>query len=128
MCIMCNSAFADAFRSYTFLSRRQILRSAAAATAGAFICEAVPSAPALAQEGSLQDVVSQLDRKTLPRVTVFRAMEIITLDPDRPSATAVAVLGDRILAVGSVDDLRTAASGQPYEIDDTFADKVITPA
>jgi predicted amidohydrolase YtcJ len=127
MCIMCNPAFADAFRSYTFPSRRQILRSAAAATAGAFICEVAPSAPALAQEGSLQDVASQFDRKTLPRVTIFRAKEIITLDPDRPSATAVAVLGDRILAVGSVDDLKAAAGGQPYMIDDTFADKVITP-
>jgi hypothetical protein len=127
MCIMCNPAFADAFRSYTFPSRRQILKSAAAATAGAFICDVVPSAPALAQEGSLQDVASQFDRKTLPRVTIFRAKEIITLDPDRPSATAVAVLGDRILAVGSVDDLKAAAGGQPYVIDDTFADKVITP-
>lgn len=127
MCIICNPAFADAFRSCTFPSRRRILRSAAAATAGALICEAAPSAPALAQEGSLQDIASLFDRKTLPRVTIFRAKEIITLDPDRPSARAVAVLGDRILAVGSVDDLKAAADGQPYVIDDTFAEKVITP-
>jgi hypothetical protein len=124
---MCNPAFAEAFRSYSLPSRRQILRSAAAVTAGAFVCEAASSAPAQAQEGSLQDVASRLDRTTLPRVTIFRAKEIVTLDPDKPSATAVAVLGDRILAVGSVDELKAAAGGQPFVIDETFADKVITP-
>lgn len=127
MCIMCNSAFAEAFRSSAFPSRRQILRSAAAATAGAFICEATPSTPALAREGSLQDMASQFDRKALPRVTIFRAKEIITLDPDKPSATAIAVLGDRILAVGAVEELKAAAGSQPYAVDETFADKVITP-
>ena len=66
MCIMCNPAFADAFRSCKFPPRRQILRSAAAATDGAFICEAAPSAPALAQQGSLQDVASQFYWKQLP--------------------------------------------------------------
>ena len=65
--------------------------------------------------------------KKLPGVTIFRAKEIVTLDPDKPSATAVAVLGDRILAVGSVDELKSAAAGQPYVVDETFADKVITP-
>lgn len=102
MCLMCNPAFAQAFRTYAFPSRRQILRSAGAATAGAFVCEAASLSLAVAREGSLQDVASQFDRKALARVTIFRAKEIITLDPDRPSATAVAVLGDRILAVGSV--------------------------
>lgn len=40
MCIVCNPAFAEALRKLTFPSRRQILKSAAATTAGAFICEA----------------------------------------------------------------------------------------
>jgi len=127
MCIMCNPAIAEAFRNYAFPSRRQILRSAAAATAGAFVCEAAAPGRALAQESSLQDVASRFDRKALPRVTIFLAKEIITLDPDKPSATAVAILGDRILAVGSVDELKLAAGGQPYVVDDTFSEKVITP-
>jgi len=127
MCIMCNPAFAEAFRSFTFPSRRQMLKSTAAATAGAFICEAAGPASALAQESSLQDVAGQFDRKKLPQVTIFRAKDIVTLDPDKPSATAVAVLGDRILAVGSVDELQAAAGGQPYVVDETFADKVIVP-
>lgn len=125
MCIMCDPAFAEAFRKYAFPSRRQMLRSAAAATAGAFVCET--TAPALAREQSLQDLAGQFDREKPPQVTIFRAKEIITLDPDRPSATAVAVLGDRILAVGSADELKSAAAGQPFTIDETFADKVLTP-
>ncbi|CAH1668962.1 amidohydrolase [Chelatococcus asaccharovorans] len=127
MCVMCNPAFADAFRNYAFPSRRQILRSAAAATASAFICETATSAAAQAEEASLQDLANRFDQPSLPRVTIFRAREIITLDPDKPSTTGVAVLGDRILAVGSVDELQSVAGGQPYVIDDTFADKVITP-
>ena len=125
MCVMCNPAFAEAFRNTTFPSRRQMLKSAAAATAGAFLCE--PAAPARASEGSLQDLADRFAGKKLPGVTIFRAKEIVTLDPDKPSATAVAVLGDRILAVGSVDELKAAAGGQPFTIDETFADKVVTP-
>ncbi|MCW2286789.1 amidohydrolase [Rhodoblastus acidophilus] len=124
MCVMCNPAFAEAFRTFTFPSRRQMLKAAAA---GAFVCEAADSAPALAQEGSLQDVASRFAPNTFPRVTIFRAKDIVTLDPDKPSATAVAVLGDRILAVGSVEELQAAAGGQPYVVDETFADKVIVP-
>jgi predicted amidohydrolase YtcJ len=63
----------------------------------------------------------------LQQATIFRAKEIITLDPDRPTATAVAALGDRILAVGSVEGLKTAVGVQPYVIDDTLADKTIVP-
>lgn len=127
MCLMCNPAFAEAFRDSAFPSRRQILRSAAAGTASAFLCEAIALAPANAQEASLQDLATQLNRKELPQVTIFRAKEIITLDSDRPSATAVAVLGDRIVGVGAVEELKAAASGQPYVLDETFADKVIIP-
>ncbi len=127
MCIMCNSAFAEGLRTISLSSRRQILKSAATMTTGALLCEAVGSGAALAETASFQDMLDQLDPKKLPVATIFRAKEIITLDPARPSATAVAVLGDRILAVGSLEELKAAAGGQPYIIDDTFADKVIAP-
>lgn len=127
MCIACDPAFAEAFRDFGFPSRRQILKSLAATTVGAFECEAVGSGAAAAATGSLQDILDQLDPKTLPQARIFRAREIITLDPDRPTATAVAILGDRIVAVGTVDEMTAAAGGQPYVIDDTFADKVMTP-
>ncbi len=127
MCIVCNPAFAAAFRNYTFPSRRQILKSAATATAGALICEAVGSSPALGKAESLQDLADKLDQKKPPLITIYRAREIITLDPDRPSATAVAVVGERIFAVGSIDDLKALVGSQPYVIDETFSGKVITP-
>ena len=37
--------------------------------------------------------------------TVFRRGNVLTLDPGRPRASALAVLGDRVLAVGDDDDL-----------------------
>jgi predicted amidohydrolase YtcJ len=37
--------------------------------------------------------------------TVFFRGNVLTLDPDRPRATALAVLGDRLVAVGDDDDL-----------------------
>ena len=54
--------------------------------------------------------------------TVYTARRVITMDPDLPSATAVAVSGSRIAAVGDIDDLRRAGV-----VDDTFADAVICP-
>ncbi len=38
--------------------------------------------------------------------TVFRRANILTLDPARPRASSLAVLGDRLVAVGDDDDLR----------------------
>jgi predicted amidohydrolase YtcJ len=40
-------------------------------------------------------------------MTVFPARRIITMDPELPEATAVAVLGDRITAVGPIEDVRS---------------------
>ncbi|MAT05498.1 MAG: amidohydrolase [Acidimicrobiaceae bacterium] len=57
--------------------------------------------------------------------TIFRARRVVTLDPALPTAEAVAVRGDRILAVGSVDELTSAWGSLP--IDDTFADAVLLP-
>ncbi len=126
MCLTCNPAFAEALRRSFFPSRRHILKSAAAVTASVMACEAVRPGSAIAETVSLQDMAAQL-RKNLPRATIFRAKEIVTLDPARPTATAVAVIDDRIVAVGSVDDLKAKAGNQPFAIDETFADKVIVP-
>ena len=50
---------------------------------------------------------------------------VITMDPSRPSAAAVAVKDGKILAVGDIDDLAEAYSGA--SIDETFARKTILP-
>jgi predicted amidohydrolase YtcJ len=80
-----------------------------------------------AVEPSLQDVVAAADQALASRVVIYPAREIVTLDPARPTAQAVAVRGDRIVGVGSVTDLKKVAGEIPYVIDSTFADQVIVP-
>ncbi|RKD90459.1 amidohydrolase [Mangrovibacterium diazotrophicum] len=77
------------------------------------------------QSITLQDVVNVTN--PLPEITIYTAKEIVTLDSHKPKATAVAVVGDRILAVGSLDELKAAAGDQHFTIDKTFDSKVIVP-
>ncbi len=58
----------------------------------------------------------------MAQTTVFTARRVITMDDAVPDATAVAVRGGRIVAVGSVEDLREAGV-----VDETFADAVVLP-
>ena len=63
----------------------------------------------------------------LPETTIYTAKKIITMDPSKPEVEAVAVLGTKVLAVGSLKELEASAKGQPYKIDTTFKDKTVTP-
>jgi predicted amidohydrolase YtcJ len=74
---------------------------------------------------TLQDIVNAT--APLPTATIYVAQEVVTLDPNKPSAAAVAVVGDRILATGTLDQLKSAAGDQPFTVDETFADKIIVP-
>ncbi len=58
----------------------------------------------------------------MTQATVFTAARVITMDPDLPDVTAVAVDDGRITAVGALQDLRDTG-----RIDDTFADAVLCP-
>ncbi len=58
---------------------------------------------------------------------VYAAKKIITMERDQPIATAVAVRGARIIAVGSLDSVTETLSGKTYTIDDRFADKTMMP-
>ena len=49
------------------------------------------------------------------------------MERDNPTATAVAVEGDRIVAAGSLDEIKAALGARAYRIDRTFADKVVLP-
>lgn len=82
---------------------------------------------ALGQSPTLQDIGGRASEITLPEIKIYKAKEIVTLDPAKPTAQAVAVVGDRILATGTLAELKTAAGDQKYSIDNTFADKVIVP-
>lgn len=63
-------------------------------------------------------------------VTLFPARKILTMNPEQPEATAVAVKDGRILGVGEltglVDAIKHSPFG-PYDIDTTFADKILMP-
>ncbi len=82
---------------------------------------------ALGQSPTLQDIGGRASESTLPEIKIYTAKEIVTLDPAKPTAQAVAVVGDRILATGTLAELKTAAGDQKYSVDNTFADKVIVP-
>lgn len=61
---------------------------------------------------------------------IFAAKRIITMCPEEPFATAVAVKDGRILAVGGVNDvvywIKNSPFG-PYEVDTVLKDKVLMP-
>ncbi|OBV12162.1 amidohydrolase [Erythrobacter dokdonensis] len=65
-----------------------------------------PLSLAAAQSRSLQDVGGSV--LTNSQATIYTAREIVTLDPVRAKANAVAVIGDRIGWVGSLEDLVAA--------------------
>ena len=78
-----------------------------------------------AQTRSLQDLAQTT--VALPEIVIYPAKEIVTLDPAKPGVKAVAVVGDRIIGTGTVDELVTSAGKQPFRIDNKFADLVIVP-
>ncbi len=122
VCIVCNPEFANALRALSFKSRRQFLRGAAVATAGAFVAEAV--APALA-DGSLNETLASGLSAT--PVTIFVAKKVVTMERDNPIATAIAVADDKIVASGTLDEVKAALGARPYRIDETLKGKVVLP-
>jgi predicted amidohydrolase YtcJ len=84
--------------------------------------------PSLAS-GPLSPSLGEIEAglEALPAARIFVAKRILTMDRFRTSGEAVAVIGDRILAVGSLDDLKHAAGDQVFAVDETFKDKVLIP-
>lgn len=60
-------------------------------------------------------------------VVIFRAAQVVTLDPAVPHADAVAVMDGRILHTGSFAEVSNDLAGTGATVDDTFGDKVIVP-
>ena len=60
-------------------------------------------------------------------LTVFTAKKIITMEPAMPEATAVAVEGDRIVAVGSLDSLQPLLTSRNGKVDRSLDGKVLMP-
>lgn len=84
----------------------------------------VPSIPYL---GPLPPSLMDQPELSTPKITVFTARRIVTMDPGWPEGTAVAVKDGRILSVGTLADLEPWLKRFPHVIDERFKDKVIYP-
>ncbi|HEX5016597.1 MAG TPA: amidohydrolase [Actinomycetes bacterium] len=60
-------------------------------------------------------------------IIVFQAKHVVTMDPGRPTADAVAVRDGRIVSVGTRASMQQWLDTHPHQVDDTFADHVIMP-
>jgi len=60
-------------------------------------------------------------------IVIYPAKRVITMEKAQPEAAAVAVSGKRILAVGSVADLKRQAGSRSVRVDESFKDKIIMP-
>jgi len=61
------------------------------------------------------------------KTIIYTAKKIVTMDLQNPAATAVAVSGKRIITAGTLDEVKRFLGKIPYDVDDTFASKVILP-
>jgi len=58
---------------------------------------------------------------------VLHARTIRTMDPDRPVAEAVAIEDGRIIAIGTLDEVRASLGDREYEVDTSHRDRVLLP-
>jgi hypothetical protein len=81
--------------------------------------------------GSLLALLSSLLSTTPARgadeVVVYPARKILSMEPARPEATAVAVEGERIAALGTLDEVKAAVAGRAFRVDERFAERVLVP-
>ncbi|MFL1462489.1 amidohydrolase [Roseococcus sp. DSY-14] len=85
----------------------------------------VAAGEAAAQALGLQDIIGRVAPQR--EATIYVAREVITMDPRRPRAEAVAVVGERIAAVGTLAELQALARDQPFRVDRSFEGKVMLP-
>src|SRR5688500_2341227 len=60
-------------------------------------------------------------------ITVFRARKVVTMDPGRPTAEAVAVSDGRIVSTGTLASMKPWLSRYEHVVDETLAGKVLLP-
>ncbi|ADV46528.1 amidohydrolase [Nitratifractor salsuginis] len=111
------------------MKRRDFIKgvalAAGAMSVGLSASEAKPNISETARSVSLQDLAKATN--AMPEITIYTAKKFLTMDPTNPEAKAVAVVNDRILAVGSLDELKAMAKGQPYRVNHSFDGKIVTP-
>jgi predicted amidohydrolase YtcJ len=67
-----------------------------------------------------------LAQATAP-ITIYTAKKIITMNAQQPEATAVAVKDNKIYAVGSLDGMKSWMKPGSFQVNDAFANSIITP-
>jgi len=60
-------------------------------------------------------------------IIVYPAKSIVTLDPVRPTAEAVAVLNGRVLSVGTLEEVQSWGKDRDMVVDRQFEDAVLVP-
>ena len=84
----------------------------------------VTAGPALAQCEAARQFAAPAPPEV---VTIYTAKKILTMERSNPEATAVAVAGKRILAVGSLDEVKAGLGTAKFTVNDTFQSKVVLP-
>ena len=102
------------------INRRALLGAGLTSIAA---CGHASTARALTE--SLTDLGGEM--LTAPTATIYTAREIVTLDPARPAAQAVAVINGRVLWTGTLEDVTSILGSQPHVLDRRFEDLVLVP-
>ncbi len=63
----------------------------------------------------------------MAKITVYRAKKVLTMDPGRPVAEAVAVMDGRVLSTGTIETMQPWLRRYDHVVDDTLAGKVVMP-
>jgi predicted amidohydrolase YtcJ len=63
----------------------------------------------------------------MSKMTVYKARRVLTMDPGRPFAEAVAVMDGRVVSTGTLSSMKPWLDRYPHTIDETFKDHVILP-
>lgn len=79
-------------------------------------------------DGSINEAIGDgLPSQPASPATIFTAKKFLTMERGNPEATAVAIAGKRIIAAGSLAEVRAALGNTTFTMDATFADKVVLP-
>lgn len=60
-------------------------------------------------------------------ITVYRARKVVTLDPGRPVAEAIAVMDGKVVSTGTLESMKPWLSRHEHVVDDTLRGKVVLP-
>lgn len=84
----------------------------------------IPIVPVYAQ-GEVNDII--FPPAVNDQITIYTAKKIITMENNNPQATAVAVKNKKIVAVGTLPEVKSALGKSKYVINNVFQSKIILP-